>query len=171
MQQVNGKVCPNPRCGYINALDADFCAKDGTPLPTDQRYGDGQNQNDVLVALVPWMKITKQPQAMIAVYGGAACIAVSALPLLISEGMHYTLGAAGWLLALICFASAVIACVATGVAARIAAIIGFGVSVLIALLVSANDFTSHLLFIISLLVAVGSWAGVKGNTWKVNAGV
>jgi hypothetical protein len=127
-------------------------------------------QNDVMVALVPWIKITKEPQAMIAVYAGAVSIFVSALPLLISEGMHYTLGGAAWLLALICFACSVIACVAPAAAARIAAIIGFGVSVLIALLVSTNDYTSHLLFIISVLLAVGSWAEVKGNNWRVNAG-
>src|SRR5437588_8258552 len=129
------KKCANPRCPEQLALQAQFCPSCGTPQPP--RHGNGgtiRQQNDSLVAAAPWMKITDPPQATIAVYTGVAFLAASALPLLISESLHFSLGGAVWIFALIFVACAV----GTYLEYRAAAIIGFCVSVLNAFLVSTN---------------------------------
>jgi hypothetical protein len=161
---MTDKKCSRPGCGFVNVPDAVYCARCSTPLAGGEAI---EKHNDFLIAVVPWMKITDLPQATIAVYAGVACLVLSAVPLLMSQGLYYTLGGAVWILALACVACAV----GTYLGYQPAAIIGFCVSVLNALLVSLNDYTSHLLFIISLLLAAGAWAAVKGTSWKrVNAG-
>jgi hypothetical protein len=124
--------------------------------------GDTFEATDLIAALVTWKPIFKFGQANIAVIAGAACIIASGLLLFTDQELTYRLASLTWIIALVCAASAA----GTYKGWLIAAWIGFALSVVNALIVASTPFLPILMFIIALVLALGSWAAVKGTMWK-----
>jgi predicted ABC-type sugar transport system permease subunit len=120
---------------------------------------------DLIAAFVPWQPIDKLGQANIAVVAGAVCIIASGLLLFTDQELTYRLGSLTWIIALVCAGCAA----GTYIEWPVAAWIGFALSVVNTLMVASTPFLPILMFIIALVLALGSWAAVKGALWKSKA--